>query len=287
VTPFAFAVFMAAGVAPLSTSNPMNLVVAERAGIGFNQYALRMVPIAIVASLASYLCIRWVYRKELNDPVPARGPERGSLPELERAAILVLLILGATLIAYPILSAFGGPVWIVAVVGAGLTAALCVRARIAAPRDLAESVAWDVLVFVFFMFVVGTGLRKVGAIESLADLYRIAPAGSVLRIAIVGVASALGSAVLNNHPMAVLNVMTLDGVDGDVRPLVLAALVGGDLGPRLLPIGSLAGLLWLDALRREGVEVGTREFVRVGALVTVPALAASLAALSVLTLLPW
>ena len=99
--------------------------------------------------------------------------------------------------------------------------------------------------------------------------------------------SALGSAVLNNHPMAVLNVMALKSLGGDVRPEVLAALVGGDLGPRFLPIGSLAGLLWLDALRREGVEVRVREFVRVGALVTIPALAAALAALVAVSFLPW
>src|SRR5262249_53757962 len=36
MVPFAFAVFVAAGVAPLPTGNPMNLVVASRAGIHFN-----------------------------------------------------------------------------------------------------------------------------------------------------------------------------------------------------------------------------------------------------------
>src|SRR5262249_59864860 len=82
-TTFAFAIFMAAGVAPLATSNPMNLVVAERVGIGFNQYAVRMVPVACVAAVVSLIAIRWVYRKEINDPVPARGPERGSLAELD------------------------------------------------------------------------------------------------------------------------------------------------------------------------------------------------------------
>ena len=61
--------------------------------------------------------------------------------------------------------------------------------------------------------------------------------------------------------------------------LVFAALVGGDLGPRLLPIGSLAGLLWTHQLRRSGVTVPLATFVRVGLLVTVPSLAVSLAVL--------
>ena len=58
-------------------------------------------------------------------------------------------------------------------------------------------------------------------------------------------ASAIGSAVLNNHPMSHLNMMALkDAAPGDARA-VFVALVGGDLGPRLLPTGSLAGLLLL------------------------------------------
>jgi arsenical pump membrane protein len=287
VTPFAFAVFMAAGIAPLATSNPMNLVVAERAGISFNQYAARMLPVAVVAAVASFLAIRWAYRKELDDPIPARGVERGSFAELEPAALWVLGMLAATLVAYPILSALDGPVWIVAVVGACLMALVCIRARIASVWDIFQSVAWDVVMFVYFMFVVGSGLRKMGAIESLASLYRLSDPESPLRLVIIGIVSALGSAVLNNHPMAVLNVMSLESIGGDIRSAVLAALVGGDLGPRFLPIGSLAGLLWMDALHREGIEVSVREFARMGALVTVPALAASLAALMLVTRLPW
>ena len=38
---FAFAVFLAPGVAPLIVSNPMNMIVAEFAGLGFNSYAAR------------------------------------------------------------------------------------------------------------------------------------------------------------------------------------------------------------------------------------------------------
>jgi arsenical pump membrane protein len=60
------------------------------------------------------------------------------------------------------------------------------------------------------------------------------------------------------------------------EPLILAALIGGDLGPRLLPIGSLAGLLWLDSLRRQGVYISASRFILVGLPVTIPSLGLSL-----------
>lgn len=63
VVPFAFAVFSAAGVAPLVISNPMNLVVADYAGIGFNEYAARMFPIALAGWVIAYVILRAVFRR--------------------------------------------------------------------------------------------------------------------------------------------------------------------------------------------------------------------------------
>jgi arsenical pump membrane protein len=60
----------------------------------------------------------------------------------------------------------------------------------------------------------------------------------------------------------------------------LAALIGGDLGPRLLPMGSLAGLLWFASLRRLDVEVSVWRFIAIGATVTLPVLTLSLALLA-------
>jgi arsenical pump membrane protein len=80
--------------------------------------------------------------------------------------------------------------------------------------------------------------------------------------------------------MSILNMLAL-GAHGSSR-LLLAALVGGDIGPRLLPIGSLAGLLWMDVLRRSGVEISTGKFVRLGTIVLVPTLAISLVMLRLL-----
>jgi arsenical pump membrane protein len=57
-----------------------------------------------------------------------------------------------------------------------------------------------------------------------------------------------------------------------------ALLIGVDLGPNLSVTGSLATILWLVALRREGQAVSAWEFLRVGCVVMPVALLASLAA---------
>jgi arsenical pump membrane protein len=56
-----------------------------------------------------------------------------------------------------------------------------------------------------------------------------------------------------------------------------------DLGPNPSVIGSLATILWLIALRREGVNIPSLQFLRVGLIVMTPALLLSLLALSAIS----
>ncbi len=82
--------------------------------------------------------------------------------------------------------------------------------------------------------------------------------------------STAGSATLNNPPMTILDLLTLQSASTPGLHY-LVVLAGGDLGPRLLPSDSLAGLLWLAACRRQGVQLPLKWFVKVGAMTLVPA----------------
>ena len=59
-------------------------------------------------------------------------------------------------------------------------------------------------------------------------------------------------------------------------------LIGVDLGPNLSVTGSLATILWLVVLRREGLEVGTWSFIRLGIVVMPSALVLSIMAMTLL-----
>ena len=94
-----------------------------------------------------------------------------------------------------------------------------------------------------------------------------------------GLLLAFACNLMNNLPVGLIagSVMAADHI-----PLQIAvpALIGVDLGPNLSITGSLATILWLAALRREGQDIGAWPFLRLGAVVMVPALL-----LSIMTLL--
>ena len=106
---------------------------------------------------------------------------------------------------------------------------------------VASGITWPVFPFLIAVYVLAIALARIGVVEWLHALWTT----SEVPIATIGATNALGSAVLNNHPMSVLAALALDGD----KSHAFAALVGGNLGPRLLPIGSLASLLWFDLLR--------------------------------------
>lgn len=275
LVPFSFVVFSAAGVAPLVISNPMNLIVAAYAGIDFNEYALRMVPIAVVGSITAYALLRLLFRHQLEAPkLQGDSPTVPTL-QLARAAKQFLGLMAMTLGCYPALSYAGGPVWAVAAASALFGVLLCWHNGFATPTRLLRDVSWQILIFLFCIFVFVLGLRNVGLVDRIAELYAYAP-NSAARILVIGILSAAGSAVLNNHPMAILNAFAIHDLTDDTHVHVLAALIGGDLGPRLFPTGSLAGLLWLESLRRQGIHIRLSQFTRVGLVVTIPTLALSL-----------
>ena len=182
------------------------------------------------------------------------------------------------LAAYPIFALAGIEVFTVAAAGGVVALFLSARHGTGRPLEvLRTNVAWEILVFLLGMFLLAEALRNAGAVDRLSDLYESGGRG------VIGVTSAVGSALINNHSMALTNLLAVESLPERTDADYLAALIGGDLGPRLLPIGSLAGLLWIAVLRGLDVEVTLKRFVGVGLAVTIPTLAISLAVLALLT----
>jgi arsenical pump membrane protein len=123
------------------------------------------------------------------------------------------------------------------------------------------------------------GIEYNGLLDGVTAMLReSATRAPDLTAAGAGLIAAFGSNVLNNLPLGLI--ATTAGHNANAPMQVTEALtIGIDLGPNLSVTGSLSTILWLVALRREGIRVSALSFLKLGAVVMPPALLLSLLAL--------
>jgi arsenical pump membrane protein len=159
-----------------------------------------------------------------------------------------------------------------------VTATAVLLASWQSPWPVMKDISWSVLPLVAGLFVMVEALIHTGAIAHLSAMIQAGVAQSVARTAwSVGIATAVADNIGNNLPVGLL-AGSVAAHNHLPTPVVGAMLIGVDLGPNLSVTGSLATILWLVALRREGLHVSAGRFLQLGLLVTPPALLAALAA---------
>ncbi len=282
--PFYFAVLYIANlVGPLVISNPINIIVASVFGIGFLEYAAWMIVPTVVSIMISFLGLRFLFRRAI--PATYRLPvSRPQALEHRGFVAMTAAVLLATLLGLFTEQWTGLPVWLVAALGAVTLIVLWVGTAHALISPVITGIGWDVIVFVLGIFVVASGLRNVGLTDLIGRLLMDPSAPNLLAGTMVtGFVAAGFSAVINNHPTASIMALSIQDLGlsvEDSRMLAFAALIGGDLGPKMLPIGSLAALLWFRILRNRGVPISYGLYIRVGIPVTLLAVLLSLLTLN-------
>jgi arsenical pump membrane protein len=253
-------------------SNPANLVVFGR-GIPplFPWLRIFLLPSAAAVGL-TYLCLRVLARKEMRQRIEEEL-EPVHLSAEGKLALAGLWLAAAALIGA---SAFGLSLGLPTCCAAMFVLILVTLRNRKIAVSVATGVSWSVLPLVAGLFVIVEALEGVGLKEAgLAGLARV----SHLPVWTAKSASAFGVALLSNA-MNNLPVGLISG--GAIRQsaepglMAHALLLGVDLGPNLSVTGSLATILWLIALRRDGVEITAREFFKAGLIAMPVALLGSL-----------
>jgi arsenical pump membrane protein len=244
----------------LPVSNLTNLLAFADSGLSFPRFAALMLVPWLAAIGVEYLVIRWFFRTDLNvTPPPAPAAEPAGVP------LFILIVLAATLAGFAATSLAGiDPAWAAA---AGATV-LGVRALATRRTSLASIAASAGVPFLAFVLALGVVVAAVTGNGLAGALQRVMPGNASLPalLAAAALAAALAN-VINNLP-AVLVLLPIAAATGP--GLVLAVLIGVNIGPNLTYAGSLATLLWRRVLREHDAEPNLGEFTRLG-LLTVPA----------------
>jgi len=259
----------------LPISNPANLVVYAGAIPPLGRWlALFGVP-SILSLAATFAALVWIARSDLkgrtNGPesvLPLGSPGRAALGGI---ALTALALIAASALAAPL-----GAVTLAAAAVVLATVTLLDR-YVATP--VLRSVSWGVLVLVAGLFILVQGLDGTGLLDAArrgAETLAAWPLGGAAVTA--AVTTALASNVVNNLPAGLVAGTAVSHLGGHAA-LKGATAIGIDLGPNLSVTGSLATILWMTALRREGIAIDAGAFLRAGIVVMPPALLLAIAGL--------
>lgn len=274
--PYLFACAFIANAASfvLPISNPANLVIYESHVPPLLQWLPRYALASLLSILVTYLVLRWTQRDALAGKI---APDV-RIPELTAAGKIAALGIAATSVVLLASSALGANLGLPTAIAGVITTFIVLAREGKRPWTALKDISWGVLPLVAGLFVMVEALGKTGLIAAIsALLHNEAERSAGLAAWIAGAAVAFSSNLLNNLPAGLIagNALHTAHVPDQVTR---ALLIGVDLGPNLSVTGSLATILWLAALRREGQHIGAGAFLKIGILVMPPALFAAIGA---------
>ena len=260
----------------LPLSNPANLVVFGEHMPSLASWLGRFLLPSLVSIVATWAVLRWLSRGDLRGPVAAASSAVPGLEPAGRVAACGVALMAAALITA---SALGWPLGPPAMTAAVLTwLAISLRER-SSPWPVLAEISWSIVPLVAGLFVIVEGLQVAGLLQLLTarlhDAAAASPGGTAMA---AGTLVAFACNLMNNLPAGLVagSVVAAAHVDSLVQS---AIAIGIDLGPNLSVTGSLATILWLVALRKQGEEVSAWAFLKTGAVAMPVALAGALCAL--------
>ena len=272
---------------PLVVSNLVNIVSADFFKVPFDRYALVMVPVNLVSVLASLVVLYGFYRKDIPNAYALEWVDEPNSAITDKATFTTgWVVLAALLFGFFVFEPMGVPISVIAGLGALVLLIVAYMGKKLSIMPVVKNAPWQIVIFSLGMYLVVYGLKNAGLTDYLATLLQgLEQQGLLVATVGTGFLSAILSSVMNNMPTVLIQALAIDGAHITSpmikEAMVFANVIGCDLGPKITPIGSLATLLWLHVLATKNIQVSWGYYFKVGMILTIPVLLATLVALAV------
>jgi len=282
--PFLIAEALSSNIGGTATliGDPPNIIIASRAGLTFNDFAVNLAPIVIVLMVVFIGLCRVLFRSAFT-----YDPERvAALMALDEREVIkdrpLLIRSGIVLVAVMVGFVAHGALHLepsmVALLGAGALVALSKLD----PPEFLEEVEWPTLVFFMGLFVMVGALVEVGIIGRLGALLTEAVGDRYLLASTVLLGgSALLSGIVDNIPyVATVATLVQTMVDaghgvGHATALWWALALGADLGGNATAVGASANVVVICIAARAGHPITFWRFTKYGSIVAAVTIAVS------------
>lgn len=281
---------------PMGVSNIANLIGLKVVGLNLISYT-NMVFVPSMIGICSLACLLYLfYRKDIPKKIPAfhrmhinkwtftqeKKLKHPPLPPMHvvhiaennidwslfRICIAIVIIVRGS---YFLLSPLGVHIEWIAIIGAAILYLIRWIKTRKGIFDVLKKTPWHIVLFAFGMYVTVYALNNSGITTVLIQLLQeTVSVNQLTTIFHFGLLTTLLSNVMNNLPAVMLGTLIL--TDLGLEPFTLqisylAIIIGSDIGALLTPLGTLATLLWMFVLRREGIPVTWGHYFKVAIMV--------------------
>ena len=220
-----------------------------------------------LGALVSMFVLLWIFRKE-NSKITTgeRTKVTDLVPSVLLLGTIILLILASFLPNKPDL--INGYICM-ALFAIGLIYNLLKKRRAEAIVKPLKDIDYNTLLLLAGLFVVIGGIKAAGVIDALAELFvKVSGDNIFLIYSIIVWASVIFSAFIDNIPYVATMLPVVQGISAmlGIEPYLLyfGLLSGATLGGNLTPVGASANITAIGILRKNGYEVKTSDFMKIG-----------------------
>ncbi|MDY0277058.1 MAG: ArsB/NhaD family transporter [Acholeplasma sp.] len=182
----------------------------------------------------------------------------------KKAVIIGLVFMIVTLVLLVLSNVISVPMWLITFIAAImliLTTLIYYMISRGSKQPIISTLKkapWNFAPLILGMYILIMGLEKSGIQQVFSKLLEN---GNV--ILNYGLSSFLLSNIMNNLPMSMFYALIIDSA-----PLLVASkatyatIIGANLGVLLTPFGALAGLMWLELLKQNDVNVSFFSYIK-------------------------
>ena len=259
----------------LPISNPANLVIYGSHMPSLFKWVPQYFWPSVFSIAITFMVLRLTQKEALKQTIQSNI----SLPKLSSGGKIALWGIAFTVIVLLICSFLNYDLGLPTALAGVLTSAIVLMGSRKNPLPVIRGVSWKVIPLVAALFVIVAALNETPLIPYLTGLLHQSTLDSVNKtVWSSSVLIAFGCNLMNNLPAGLIagNAVQASHVPDIVRS---AVCIGIDLGPNLSITGSLATILWLVALRREGISVSAWSFLKLGIIIMTISLVFAIGAL--------
>ncbi|EKN70048.1 arsenical pump family protein [Neobacillus bataviensis LMG 21833] len=286
------ALIATASSAPIGVSNIVNLIALKIIGMDlYVQTEMMFVPGVLGLLFLSFL-LYLVFKKDIPTKVgfhsysiplqknrpfhPLQKNSENLFHQQKKLMINMLIFVFLVRISLFVASFIGISVSLVAVCGSVILLFWRWVYLKVNPKDVIGKIPWHILIFAFSMYVIIFGLHNIGLTSILIDNLKPLVHDSLLHASLtMGIITAFLSNIFNNHPALMISTLALTDMGLDpliMKTVYLANIIGSDIGSLILPIGTLATLIWMHILKKNKIKITWVEYMKVTILVIPPTL---------------